>query len=116
MGVIRFRNLPGGVARAVVAAVVTGGDHAGGSVTHGLFPQAYESGFAGSLGTLGSLMFERRLKLFLVILCGVSLRWGARRPGAGLPRDRWVKAAAETMKRSQLVETVRGNIYDRRAA
>jgi penicillin-binding protein 2 len=59
-------------------------------------------------------MFERRLKLFLAFLCFVTLVLVVRALQVQVvQRDRWRKAAAETMKRSQLIETVRGRILDR---
>ena len=58
-------------------------------------------------------MFERRLKIFLGILAGISLLLVAR---AGqvqiIEREKWRKAATESMRRSQVVDTVRGSIYD----
>src|SRR5438270_8112763 len=58
-------------------------------------------------------MFERRLKIFLGILAVFSLLLVAR---AGqvqvLDSARWQEAAAKSIRRSQLVDAVRGNIYD----
>ena len=58
-------------------------------------------------------MFERRLKIFLGLLCVVTLVLVVR---AGqlqvVEKDRWRHAAAETMKRTQLVDTVRGSLLD----
>src|SRR3954447_576482 len=59
-------------------------------------------------------MFERRLKIFLGILCAITLLLVVRATQVQVvQRDRWRKAAAETMKRSQLIETVRGRLLDR---
>lgn len=59
-------------------------------------------------------MFERRLKVLLGILAlftlALILRAGQVQVGQ---HDQWVAAAAEAQKRSQLVDTVRGNILDR---
>src|SRR4051794_8894540 len=58
-------------------------------------------------------MFERRLKIFLGLLCAVTFVLVARAAQLQVvQKDRWRKAAAETRKRSQLVETVRGSILD----
>ena len=59
-------------------------------------------------------MFERRLKLFLLILSGVTVALAVRAVQVQVfQRDRWVKAAAETMRRSHFVDTVRGSLLDR---
>lgn len=59
-------------------------------------------------------MFERRLKFFLAFLSVFALVLLVR---AGqvqvVEHDQWSKAAAESMKRSQLLDTVRGRILDR---
>src|SRR3954463_4710035 len=62
----------------------------------------------------GNAMFERRLKIFLGFLCAITLVLVVRAMQVQVvQRDRWRKAAAETMKRSQLIETVRGRLLDR---
>ncbi|MDB5296160.1 MAG: spoVD [Phycisphaerales bacterium] len=59
-------------------------------------------------------MFERRLKFFLGFLALFALVLVLRAGQVQVAEhDTWTKAAAETMKRSQLVETVRGSILDR---
>lgn len=59
-------------------------------------------------------MFERRLKIFLGLLALFAfvllLRAGQVQIGQ---HDQWTKAAAESMRRTQLIETVRGSILDR---
>ena len=59
-------------------------------------------------------MFERRLKIFLAVLVLMTLVLLVR---AGqvqvVEHEQWARAAAESMRRSHLVETVRGSILDR---
>lgn len=58
-------------------------------------------------------MFERRLKIFLGLLCAVTVVLALRAGQVQVVQaDRWEKAASETRKRSQLVETTRGAILD----
>jgi penicillin-binding protein 2 len=58
-------------------------------------------------------MFERRLKIFLGLLCAVTVVLTLRAGQVQVVQaDRWQKAAAETMRRSQLVDTTRGSILD----
>ncbi len=58
-------------------------------------------------------MFERRLKIFLAALSAVTLVLVVRAAQVQVvERDRWSKAAAESMLRPVYVETTRGNIYD----
>lgn len=60
-------------------------------------------------------MFERRLKIFLAIL-GVFTMVLLLRAGQVqvVEHDQWSKAAADSMRRSNLVGTVRGGIRDRK--
>lgn len=59
-------------------------------------------------------MFERRLKMVLAVLAlmtlGLILRAGQVQI---LQHDQWAAGAAETMKRSTLLDTIRGSIRDR---
>src|SRR5918999_435193 len=58
-------------------------------------------------------MFERRLKIFLALLCAVTVVLTLRAGQVQVVQaEKWQKAAAETMKRSQLVDTTRGAILD----
>ena len=58
-------------------------------------------------------MFERRLKIFLAVLAAMSLLLVARAGQVQIvERERWRNLAAESVRRPQLVETVRGSIYD----
>lgn len=58
-------------------------------------------------------MFERRLKIFLGILCGMTFVLMLRAAQVQvLETDQWRKAAADSMTRSSLIETVRGSILD----
>src|SRR5687768_11967790 len=58
-------------------------------------------------------MFERRLKIFLGLLCAVTVALTLRAGQVQVVQaERWQKAAAETMKRSQLLDTTRGSILD----
>jgi cell division protein FtsI/penicillin-binding protein 2 len=60
-------------------------------------------------------MFERRLKIVLVVLALFTvvliLRAGQVQV---IQNDKWTSQAAETMKRSVLIDTVRGAIRDRK--
>lgn len=59
-------------------------------------------------------MFERRLKILLAFLALFVLVLLVRAGQVQIvEHDEWVKQAAESMKRTQLVETVRGSILDR---
>src|SRR4051794_28703639 len=59
-------------------------------------------------------MFERRLKIFLGVLALLTLVLLVRAGQVQLAEhDLWVSRAEEAMKRSQLIETVRGSILDR---
>jgi penicillin-binding protein 2 len=59
-------------------------------------------------------MFERRLKILLSFLALFMLVLLVRAGQVQIvEHDEWVKAANESMKRTQLIETVRGSILDR---
>ena len=58
-------------------------------------------------------MFERRLKIFLVVLLLVSFALVLRAAQVQVVQHgQWSRRAAETMKRTQFVETIRGQILD----
>src|SRR3954471_18641026 len=58
-------------------------------------------------------MFERRLKIFLGILIGITLVLLLRAAHLQLANgEYWRKQAAETLRRRTLVEAVRGDIVD----
>ena len=58
-------------------------------------------------------MFERRLKIFLGLLLGVSLLLGIRAGQVQILQTRqWRDAAAASLRRTTPIETFRGNIYD----
>jgi penicillin-binding protein 2 len=58
-------------------------------------------------------MFERRLKIFLMLLFAVTGVLVLRAAQVQVvQREEWREKAAETMKRSRAIETVRGNIVD----
>src|SRR5438105_2957717 len=59
-------------------------------------------------------MFERRLKIFLVILATVVVLLVSRTVQVQIvQRNYWKHQAAEAMKLTHYVEPTRGNIYDR---
>jgi penicillin-binding protein 2 len=58
-------------------------------------------------------MFEKRLKIFLAVLAAMSLLLVARAGQVQIvEREKWRNLAAESVRRPQYVETVRGSIYD----
>src|SRR4051812_20220453 len=58
-------------------------------------------------------MFERRLKIFLAIVACVACVLVVRAAQVQVvEKEHWQEQAALTMKRTQLVETFRGNIVD----
>jgi len=60
-----------------------------------------------------AVMFDRRLKIFLLILCSVTLILMARALQIQvLGRAYWSDRARETMKRTELLETTRGALLD----
>jgi penicillin-binding protein 2 len=59
-------------------------------------------------------MFERRLKIFLGVLALFAFALLVRAGQVQIAQhDQWSQAAADSMRRTKLVETVRGNVRDR---